>query len=149
MANIFKRLSDVLRKAKADPTDTMLVVDNGEVKQAPIQVAAQADWAVTDPENPACILNKPTSLGGYKYFLVSYYKIWDLDGPMLPMWGNQHQVPVRDFEQIYKTEPVMVLNSSGNCSPVLYFGPSSSGNYSLITFNPGKGAIFGETIYAD
>lgn len=66
MAYTYKKLTDVDLVDSA-MTPNLLIEDSGDIKKISasniVTLQTQSDWAETDPNSPAFILNKPESIG--------------------------------------------------------------------------------------
>ena len=129
----FEKLSEVTLAENAADTANVMIEENGEIKRVPKNtIGAQADWNETDETNPAFILNKPQSMGGYTYY--SYYgnHLYKSDGT----YSLATEEPTRaEFEAEYMKNPIMLLGSLdltvGSICPVLSY-KLSGGNTPYI-----------------
>lgn len=114
MAYEFTKLSDVTLADTLDASANVLVEENGEIKKAPKSViGAQADWNETDDTNPAYILNKPESLGGYKYYYYYNYYLYKAASPTErpSTIGNANDAISKEaFESDYYNSPIMLCD---------------------------------------
>ena len=117
MAYEFTKLSDVVLNETPNLTANVLIEEDGEIKKAPKSaIGSQADWNETDETNPAYILNKPTSLGGYKYYYYyNYYLYKAASATERPstVGTTSSAISQETFESDYYSTPIM-LNMSGN-----------------------------------
>lgn len=117
MAYKFTKLSDVALNESPASTANVLIEEDGEMKKAPKSaIGSQADWNETDETNPAYILNKPTSLGGYKYYYYyNYYLYKAASATERPstVGTTSSAISQEAFESDYYSTPIM-LNMSGN-----------------------------------
>jgi hypothetical protein len=108
----FTKLSDVTLVNEVSKDVNVLIEDNGEIKKvSKSNIGAQADWNETDEGNPAFILNKPTSLGGYAYYAVYSYYITKCEEPVYPEnWDKETTtVTAEEFVNDYKSKPIMLM----------------------------------------
>lgn len=118
----FKKLSDVTLAETTSENTNVLIEDNGEVKkvamdqikvpQEPQKPQVQANWNEADETSPAFILNKPEKMGGYTYFAFSSNgEIFKTDNFAAPsvVPGTRSDVSRAEFEEAYKTTPIMLI----------------------------------------
>ena len=83
MAYAYKKLTDVALVESAE-TPNVLIEDSGDIKKIPssnlVTLQTKADWAETDPNSSAFILNKPdlSQAGGANVitYTISGTKLW-------------------------------------------------------------------------
>lgn len=113
MAYNFIKMSATELMEEATGVTNVLVEENGDVKRVPkSKIGAQADWNETDDTNPAYILNKPESLGGYAYYeYYGYYMYKCADRNFVR--GNERATQ-NSFENDYYNCPIMLKTGDGN-----------------------------------
>lgn len=111
MAYEFTKLSDVTLADTLESSANVLVEENGEIKKTPkTAIGAQADWNETDDTNPAYILNKPESLGGYKYYYYYNYYLYKAASPTEKpnTSSTSNAISKGAFESDYYNSPIML-----------------------------------------
>lgn len=140
MAYEFSKLSEVPVTDAPTNEANVLIEDGGEVKRTPKSaIGAQANWDETDETSPAFIMNKPTSMGGYKYYFYSGYYLYRVNSATeSPVnVGADYAISQEAFEADYYSAPIMLNGLSmipapcawyGDYSGVQYFGAKSLAN---------------------
>lgn len=132
MAYNFTKLSDVTLTETPISEANVLIEENGDIKKTPKNaIGAQADWNETDESSSAFILNKPESLGGYKYyFYSSYYLFRTNSATEWPAnYTSADAVSKAAFEADYYSAPIM-LNGVGLIpAPCAWYGDYSGTQY--------------------
>lgn len=126
MAYEFTKLSDVALTNEPATSANVLVEENGEIKKVPKSaIGAQADWNETDETNPAYILNKPVSLGGYKYYYYyNYYLYKAASATEMPdtVGSTEKAISQAAFENDYYASPIMFNYQGSVIAPCMWYG---------------------------
>lgn len=132
MAYEFTKLSDVTLADTIESSANVLIEENGEIKKvSKSAIGAQADWNETDETSPAYILNKPESLGGYKYYYYYNYYLYKTNSAT-ERPGNvgttEKAISRTAFENDYYSSPIMI-NCAGTIAPCIWYGDYSNVQY--------------------
>lgn len=140
MAYAFTKLSDVNLTEKPTDEANVLIEENGDIKKTPKNaIGAQADWNETDESSSAFILNKPESLGGYKYYFYCSYFLYRInnatDWPA--SFGFNNAVSQAAFEADYYSTPIMLSGADFVPAPCVWYGNYNDALRIGIAHGPG------------
>ena len=151
MAYEFTKLSDVALADTLNDSANVLVEENGEIKKTPKSaIGAQADWNETNETSAAYILNKPESLGGYKYYYYyNYYLYKASNATEKPdtVGYSDRAISQAAFESDYYNCPVMINNDNGVISLCTWYGYYAGDWYIPVNGNASMSYPFAQNIY--
>lgn len=116
----FIKISDVDLVENPNESVNVIVEDNGDIKRVPKSaIGAQADWNETDDKNPAYILNKPKSLGGYTYYYYYNYYLYKCKDASFER--GKDYVSQAEFESDYYSNPILLNFKGRMISPIVSY----------------------------
>lgn len=124
MAYAFTKLSNVNLTEKPTDEANVLIEENGDIKKTPKNaIGAQADWNETDESSSAFILNKPESLGGYKYYFYCSYFLYRINNAhgWPASFGSDNAVSRAAFEADYYSAPIMLRGADFAPAPCTWY----------------------------